>query len=378
MTSHRFLSNVLCVRSSAIAALAMAGVVWAACGRSNDLHAAARSARTPVTALASGFTLEGPFTYENLSVYVVRGSTTDARDYITLDEGLAARTVTVREKGSAAGGDRSEVNELEIENRSDKWLFLQAGDIVKGGKQDRTIMTDLALAPRSGPQPLEAFCVEHGRWVPSADGMAFRNNPGLVAGSSLKRAIQGEKNQSRVWQEVAQAESRAVAAVLIEAGPAAATPPRLSSTGTYNAIGENKTVSTSRDAYVKALLPTIRKHTKAIGLAVAINGKVTSADVYASSALFQRMTEKLLNSYALEGFLARDGSLSISAPAKEQVVAFLSQPATTAVATETVGTSMQRSTRETDEVVMYEYSHVAKAAVAKPDVVIVHQSYLRK
>src|SRR5689334_16569293 len=108
MTSHRFLSNVVCVRSAAIAALALAGGIWGACGRSNDLHAAAQSARTPVTALASGFTLEGPFTYENLSVYVVRGSTTDARDYTTLDEGLAARTVTVREKGSADGGDRSE------------------------------------------------------------------------------------------------------------------------------------------------------------------------------------------------------------------------------------------------------------------------------
>ena len=180
-----------------------------------------------------------------------------------------------------------------------------------------------------------------------------------------------------MWQEVAKAESRAVAAVQIAAGPAAASP-RLSSTGTYNAIAENKTISTSRDAYVQALLPTIRKHTKAIGLAVAINGKVTSADVYASPALFQRMTEKLLNSYALEGFLARDASQSISAPAKEQVFAFLSKPATTAVATETVGKSMQRSTRETDEVVMYEYSHVAKAAVAKPDVVVVHQSYLKK
>ena len=377
MTSHRLISNVLCVRWSAIAALAMAGGVSGACGRSNDLHAAAQPARTPMTALASSFTLDGPFTYENLSVYVVRGSTSDERDYITLDEGLAARTVAVREKGSAAGGDRSEVNELEIENRSDKWLFLQAGDIVKGGKQDRTIVTDLTLAPQSGPQPLEAFCVEHGRWVPSAEGMAFRNNPGIVAGASLKRAIQGEKSQSRVWQEVAKAESRAVAAVQIEAGPAAASP-RLSSTGTYNAIAENKAVSTSRDAYVKALLPSIRKHTKAIGLAVAINGKVTSADVYASSALFQQMTEKLLNSYALEGFLARDASLNVSAPAKEQVVAFLSKPATAAVATQTVGKSMQRSTRETDEIVMYEYGHVAKGAAAKPVVVVVHQSYLKK
>src|SRR5215510_3486522 len=234
MTSHRFLSHVVCARSFRIAALAIAGLVWSASERPTVLHAADQTAKTPLAALASGFTLEGPFTPANLPVYVVRGSTKDARDYITLDEGLAARTVTVSEKGSAAGRDRAEVNELEIENRSDKWLFLQAGDIVKGGKQDRTIMTDLTLAPRSGPQPLAAFCVEHGRWVPSADGMAFRNNPGIVAGSSLKRAIQSEKDQSRVWQEVAKTETRAVAAAQV-AGSMATAPPRLSDTGTYNA-----------------------------------------------------------------------------------------------------------------------------------------------
>src|SRR5262245_62059108 len=287
MTSQRFLSHVVCVRSWAITALVLAGLACGASERSATLHAAGQSVKAPLATLASGFTLEGPFTYENLSVYVVRGATKDARDYITLDEGLAARTVTVGEKGSAAGRGRSEVNELEIENRSDKWLFLQAGDIVKGGKQDRTIMTDVTLAPRSGPQLLEAFCVEHGRWVASADGMAFRANPGIVAGASLKRAIQSEKDQARVWQEVAGAESRAVAAAQVQASAAMpAMPPRLSDTGTYNAIAENKTVSANRDAYVKALLPSIRKHTNAIGLAVAVNGRVTSADVYASPALF--------------------------------------------------------------------------------------------
>jgi hypothetical protein len=378
MTSHRFVSNVVCVVFPATAALAIAGLVWSAGLRPATLHAAGQSAKTPLTALSSGVTLEGPFTHENLSIYVVRGAASDARDYITLDEGLAARTVTVREKGSAAGGDRAEVNELEIENRSDKWLFLQAGDIVKGGKQDRTIMTDLTLAPRSGPQPLEAFCVEHGRWVPSADGMAFRNNPGIVAGASLKRAIQSEKDQSRVWQEVARTETRAAAAAQVAVGAPAAAPPRMSDTGTYNAIAENRTVSTNRDAYVKALLPSIRKQTNAIGLVVAVNGKVTSADVYASPALFQRMSAKLLNSYALEGFLARSGSQNVTAPTKEQAVSFLSKPAATRAATETVGKSMQRATRETDEMVMYEYGHVTRRAESKPDIVVVHQSYLKK
>src|SRR5262249_56531305 len=173
--------------------------------------------------------------HANLTIYVVRGSTNDARDYITLDEGLAARAVVVREQGARAGQDQAQVNTLEIDNQSDKWLFLQAGDIVKGGKQDRTIMTDLTLPPRSGPQPIEAFCVEHGRWTPSASGLAFNDNPGIVAGTRLKMAIQSEKSQPRVWQEGANAEKRAVAAAGVPgAPPLAPETVALSPTRTHN------------------------------------------------------------------------------------------------------------------------------------------------
>jgi ARG/rhodanese/phosphatase superfamily protein len=377
MASHR-LSHGKCVRWSTVAALAALGILWSASGRVTTLRASEQSTPTPLAALASGFTLEGPFTHANLTVYVVRGSTTDAREYITLDEGLAARTVAVRER-TRAGQDQAEVNTLEIENRSDKWLFLQAGDIVKGGKQDRTIMTDLTLAPHAAPQPIEAFCVEHGRWTQSQDGLAFRNNPGIVAGAPLKIAIQGEKSQPRVWQEVAKAEGRAVKAARAAGAPMAADVATLSSTGTYNAIAENKTLSTNRDAYVTALLPQIRKHPNAIGLAIAINGKVTSADVYASHALFQRLSGKLLNSYALEGVLAGYASpQTTTAPTRQQVIAFLSRPSAARAASETVGTSMQRSTRETDDMVMYEYGQVSQPASAKKSVAVVHQSYLKK
>ena len=375
--SQRLRSYVRCVRSSAIAGLVILGIMWSASESFTALRASDQSAQTPLAALATGFTLDGPFTHANLTVYIVRGATSDAREYITLDEGLAARSVAVREKGTAARQDQAEVNTLEIENRSDKWLFLQAGDIVKGGKQDRTIMTDLTLAPRSGPQPLQAFCVEHGRWIPGGDGLAFLNNPGIVAGARLKMAIQSDKSQPRVWQEVAKAEERAVKAARA-GGALLAADASLSSTGTYNAIAENTTLSASRGAYVTALLPHIRKYNNAIGLAIGINGKVTSADVYASPALFQRLSGKLLSSYALEGLLARDASQQATVPTKEQVIAFLSKPAAARAATETVGTSMQRSTRETDEAVVYQYGHLNQPTSTPPGIVVVHQNYLKK
>jgi hypothetical protein len=376
MTSH-CRSYVGCVRSSAIAALVILGTTWSPAASSTAVHAPDQSAQTPLVALAPGFSLEGPFTHANLTVYIVRGSSSDGREYITLDEGFTARTVAVREKGTRAGQDQAEVNTLEIENRSDTWLFLQAGDIVKGGKQDRTIMTDLTLAPRSGPQPLEAFCVEHGRWTAGGDGLAFRNNPGIVAGAPLKIAIQGEKSQPRVWQEVAKAEGRAVTAARAAGAPLMADA-ALSSTGTYNAIAQHKTLSANRDAYVTALLPYVRRHADAIGLAVAINGKVTSADVYASAALFRRLSEKLLNSYALEGVIARDASQQVTAPTTQQVIALFSKPAAALAAAETVGKSMQRSTRETDDAVVYQYGHLSQPTSTQAGLVVVHQNYLKK
>jgi hypothetical protein len=65
-------------------------------------------------------------------------------------------------------------------------------------------------------------------------------------------------------------------------------------------------------------------------------------------------------------------------PDTQQVLAFLSKTATVRAATESVGGSMQRATRETDEAVMYEYRHVNRPATATRDVVVLHQSYLKK
>jgi hypothetical protein len=321
-------------------------------------------------------TLAGPYTYGNLALYVVRGASEDDRSYITLDQGLAARTVEVREQGAAAGRDQATVNSVEIHNKSDQWLFLQAGDIVRGGKQDRTIMTDVLLPPHSRPQSIDAFCVERGRWTPAQDGLAFRANPGLVSGAALKRAIQSEKNQSRVWQEVARAEERAVTVAAL-ANDLSNRSPALSRTGTYNAIAQHTTIATKRTEYVNALLPSIRKHKDALGLAVAVNGRMVAADVYASAPLFAALSGKLLESYALEAVLTRDPAKHVP-PGREQVTAFLEQTSAAPASTEVVGESMRRSTRETTGVVMYEYRYAAPGVARKTAPVALHKSYVKK
>lgn len=89
--------------------------------------------------------ISGPLVHENLAVYFIHGSSAPGTVPLTLEEAMASGAVKVRET--------SNVNQLEIENLGGHEVFVQSGDIVKGGKQDRTLMVSLLLPPHSGASP---------------------------------------------------------------------------------------------------------------------------------------------------------------------------------------------------------------------------------
>src|SRR5579871_4263245 len=98
----------------------------------------------------------GPVTHDNLAVYFIHGKSAPGKVPLTLEEALTQGLVQVRETG--------DVNQLEIENLGSQEVFVQSGDIVKGGRQDRTLMVSLVLPPHSGRVPIASFCVEPERW----------------------------------------------------------------------------------------------------------------------------------------------------------------------------------------------------------------------
>jgi hypothetical protein len=104
--------------------------------------------------------VSGPYTHENLSIFLLHGGQDrlKGKTLLTLQEALAQGQVIVHETGR--------VNELVIENVSpDVEVFVQSGDIVKGGQQDRIIACDFIVPPRSGKMPVTSFCVEAQRWT---------------------------------------------------------------------------------------------------------------------------------------------------------------------------------------------------------------------
>lgn len=269
-------------------------------------RAAAREVR-----LDAGRSLGTPITFRNLSlvpVYDTKATATGA--YMTLDEGLKARRVTVRE--SPNGGD---VNRLFVTNAGPKPVYLIAGEVVLGGQQDRCVGKDTVIPPSKRPIPITVFCVEHGRWSGEArfsdsartvaahkirasaqEGAVapVRGGDGPTAMAANARAARISEGQSKVWEEVAAKNRRFGAAP---------------SSGTYRDVlqGTGGTSGASTAPYIKALASALPKDKRLAGVVVAVDGKVVAADVFGDTALFRKLFPKLLRSYASDAAEAAGG-----------------------------------------------------------------------
>src|SRR5436190_7271506 len=234
------------------------------------------------------YRLEGPFTRGNLTVFLIHGKDKiKGETFITLQEALVQKKVIVRETRS--------VNELSIENISSQEVYVQSGDIVKGGQQDRMMAVDLILPPRSGRIPIGAFCVENGRWSQrgSEQVTTFNSSGNAVASREVKLAAKMKSSQSEVWREVAVAQDKLSANTGARVNGDA-------SPSSYQLALDNKNVQESSDNYFKALSGIVDGKSDVIGYVFAINGKINSADVYASNTLFQKLWPKLLQASAIE------------------------------------------------------------------------------
>jgi hypothetical protein len=240
----------------------------------------------------------------NLSIFpVVGGPDYATAQLLTLDEGLRSGTVIVTEAGSVRGLVRSgthapresgaEVNRLVLINNSDHPLLLLAGEVVTGGKQDRVIGVDRIVPPKSEPIDLSVFCVEPGRWVASSE--RFGSMKSQMAQPSIRMPAMAERDQQSVWSNVASA-----VVGMAKAAPGAA--PAIQDTTSYAKVMENPQVEkkvASVAADYDSMLRELRKG-GAKGVVVAINGRITWADVFASSDLLEKYWQKLIRSYAAD------------------------------------------------------------------------------
>jgi hypothetical protein len=97
--------------------------------------------------------------YETLELFHLRWATNgNGVDYFTLDEALEGKWIEVAEFS-----ENGLVPQIKIINRSNRMVFLMAGEQVVGCKQNRVLNASI-MVPVHSEIPFPVTCVEGGRW----------------------------------------------------------------------------------------------------------------------------------------------------------------------------------------------------------------------
>ncbi len=197
------------------------------------------------------------------------------RDYLVLDEAFERKLVVVREK------ENETVNELVLENKGSSPLFVMAGEVILGGKQDRIIGKDIILGANQ-TVTVPVFCVEPGRG--SEEGGSRKYRSGNALAHTKLRLKANYEDQGEVWNEVAdKTKKRNVE----------------TSTQTYRKVAEEKTVAKSVESYAKAFDRAFTDD-QTIGFVVVLNGQISGMETFGSPKLFRKLKDKMLRSYYVE------------------------------------------------------------------------------
>ncbi len=324
----------------------------AACAALAFSHAEPVEAASGAVKGEGAYRLSGPFAHENLAIYLVHGAAGGGPVPLTLQEALEAGSFKVYET--------NDVNELAVQNLGELPVFIQSGDIVKGGRQDRVLTVSLILPPKSSRMSIGAFCVEQGRWAARGEEKSdsFSSAAEALPSREAKLAIKAPKTsaggggdlgsrQQEVWKGVSEMQ------VKLEKSLGASVAAQESPSSLQLAL-EHEKLQQSRAAYYEALHAVGLHEPDVVGYVFAINGKVNSADVYPSNGLFRKMWPKLLKASSAEAISEGDGDRDAAPPPVALVEDFLMTAERGRASRDKLARHVELETREGAEAFFFE------------------------
>ncbi len=191
-----------------------------------------------------------------------------------LEEALNQGLLDIHEKKQA------QVAEIMVRNRSRQSVFIMAGEILVGGRQDRIVRCDVLLPLASGFLPVPVYCGEQHRW---AGSKASFESKGHITGGRLRGMVATKESQEQVWQEIDRS--------LKQAGVA-------SPTRDYQQVYDDERAQKMLDACCRGFRPLVRRNV--VGVTALHHSRILGVDVFEDHDLFQRMWEKVIRSYAMD------------------------------------------------------------------------------
>ena len=232
----------------------------------------------PIPALVRVLEVGKPVSHGNLTIVpVYTRRTMDRTSYVTLEDALKAGTLEITEV------DGGRVPQVKISNLSKNVLFLMAGEILTGGKQDRILAQDVLLAPGTRNLLVPVYCVEQGRWAVQSAVFGSKENLGTY-GLRAKAAERAPAAQSQIWDEV-QAQNRALEVT--------------SGTSAYQAAFDKEENKAAIGEIEKKMKDGLRLDEDTVGVVIGLGDRVIGADIFANAHLFKKQWPKILKSSAL-------------------------------------------------------------------------------
>ena len=287
------------------------------------------------TANAEEYSVTGPYSNKNLSIYLIHGEDKiKDQTFVTLGDAMKDKVIKVHET--------SNVNQLSIENISqDKHIYIQAGDIVRGGKQDRVFSTDMVLEPKSGIVKIASFCVEQGRWSKRGNESSkeFNSSTKKLSSKKLKLAARLNNDQSEVWAEVAKEQRK----LSVQVG---ADVKSNKSNSSLQLTLENKKIAKRTLNYKNKFISLLKGKKKTIGYAFSVNGELNSVDIYAKKELLNKLWPKIIDAAATEAVSEFKNTTPIKKHTSNEILNWIQNVKKDNLNTKTLKTGLMQDTFE--------------------------------
>jgi ARG/rhodanese/phosphatase superfamily protein len=234
--------------------------------------------------------------YEALEVFHLRwASDGNALDYLTLDEALEGKWIEVAESS-----ENGAVPEIKIINRSNRMVFLMAGEQVIGCKQNRVLNASIMVSGNS-EIPLPVTCVEGGRWGYKSPIFSsgytsshyhLRAMMDRQASQSYKFAGAPRTDQAAVWSEVSR---------------------KLSAVGSRSPSSELQAMYRDYDCKLAEAMKQLPAPEGFHGAVFTVAGRIAGADLFDKPETFRKLWPKLVRSSVIDSFEASTESPSLTA-----------------------------------------------------------------
>jgi hypothetical protein len=223
--------------------------------------------------------------YKDLKIIPIRrkpgghASITEWNKTITLNKALEQGLVTIQERGTSSVEN---VHWLSLYNHSDKNIYVTAGEVLSGGRQDRMVTKDTLIMAGNKRSDLHVMCVEEERWSKKDKKFTYEKK----ANMHLRKVLDLSGNQVLIWNEI----NRQLIEDTIK-----------NKTLSYLALGNDKKFMAKMDPYLQYFRQKLTQPDSTVLGVVCISGdKVIGTDIYAATSIFYDQLMPLLKGYIEE------------------------------------------------------------------------------